>query len=234
MKTNFKLKALLFAFCILLVVGWVYAVCGTCGHPYRSEAQKASCGTGKDTCFKKVVPAEQMATAPVDFTLTDINGKQVQLSKLRGKFVVLEWTNYDCPFVKPHYTPEKQTTAEITRKYADNDVIWLTINSTYYATAEATKAWAEKLNLPQTILMDTDGKVGRLLGATNTPHIFILGKDGKILYRGTLDNAPLGKPADDFYINYADRALGELTAGKPVSIIETRAYGCTVKYPPEK
>jgi len=73
-----------------------------------------------------------------------------------------------------------------------------------------------------------------LLGATNTPHIFIFDTEGKQAYRGALDNAPLGKPTDEIYINYADKALNELTSGKPVSVIETRPYGCSVKYPPDK
>jgi peroxiredoxin len=168
-----------------------------------------------------------------DFTLKDLDGNSVALSDFKGKIVVLEWTNYDCPFVKAHYTPETMTTAKLARKYADSDVVWLTINSTHYATAESTKKWAEPLNLPQTILMDADGKAGKLYGAVTTPHIFILDSNGDLAYQGALDNAPLGKVQGDTYVNYADQAVAELTAGKPVTVKQTTPYGCSVKYPPQ-
>lgn len=167
-----------------------------------------------------------------DFTLTDINGKTVQLSSFEGrKIVVLEWTNYDCPFVKAHYSKEVPTSTGLFLKYKDKDVVWLTINSTHYATPEATKAWAEGLKLPQQFLMDADGKVGKLYGAQNTPELFIIDKQGKLVYQGAFDNAPLGKtPEGQPYLNYVDKALEELIAGKNVSIRETKPYGCTVKY----
>lgn len=167
-----------------------------------------------------------------DFTLTDLDGQSVSLRDFKGKIVVLEWTNYDCPFVKAHYTPETMTTAKLARKYADAGVVWLTINSTHYATAEAARKWAEPLNLPQRILLDPEGKAGKLFGATNTPHIFILDPKGELAYKGALDNAPLGKHEGP-YANYADAALQELTTGKDVSVKETMPYGCTVKYAPE-
>ena len=222
MKTKLRYKIPFSALTILLVGGWLYAHCGSCPGDNAKQA----------VCKKEKTEARTLAA--MDFTLKDLDGKPVPMSQFKGKIVVLEWTNYDCPFVKAHYKPQKQTTADLARKYADNDVVWLTINSTFYSTAEATKAWVEELNLPQTILMDTDGKAGRLFGAKTTPHIFIFDKEGKLAYRGALDNAPLDKPADEIVSNYADKALSELTSGKPVSIIETRPYGCSVKYPPEK
>lgn len=172
------------------------------------------------------------ATDEKNFTLKDLDGESVSLSDYEGKIVVLEWTNYDCPFAKAHYTPDTMTTAKLARQFADKDVVWLTINSTHYATAESTKKWAEPLDLPQKVLMDTDGKVGRMYGAETTPHIFILDRNGDIAYQGALDNAPLGKVQNGKYVNYAQQALEELTAGKPVSVKQTTPYGCSVKYPP--
>ena len=113
-----------------------------------------------------------MSAEPVkapDFKLTDANGKEVQLSKLLGHVVVLEWANYDCPFVKAHYNKKTHTMKDLAAKYADKKVVWLTINSTHYATAETNKAWAEQHQLKQPVLLDADGKVGKLYGAKNHP-----------------------------------------------------------------
>ena len=174
-----------------------------------------------------VAPAGAAVAKSLDFTLTGHNGKQVKLSDYAGKTVVLEWLNYDCPFVKPHY--EARTFANLAKKYAGNGVVWLTVNSTEYATGQTNKAWAQKYNLTRPILDDRAGKVGRLFGATNTPHMFILDTAGKIVYDGAIDNAPLGKVEGE-YVNYVDKALAGLTAGKSVSLAKTKPYGCTVKY----
>jgi peroxiredoxin len=164
-----------------------------------------------------------------NFTLKDLDGKSVSLSDFKGKIIVLEWTNYDCPFVKAHYMPETMTTAKLAKKYGEAGVIWLTINSTHYATSESAKQWAKPLELPQRILMDPDGTAGKLFSAKTTPHIFILDSKGELAYQGALDNAPLGKHEGD-YVNYTDKALLELTTGKEVSVKETIPYGCSVKY----
>lgn len=172
------------------------------------------------------------AKAP-DFTLTGVNGQPVQLSALKGKIVVLEWTNYDCPFVKPHYGEQKYTMRDLAARYADKNVVWLTINSTHYATVETTRAWAEKHQLKQKVLVDKDGNVGKRYGAKTTPHIFIVNAAGNIAYRGAIDNSPRGRiPEGQEYVNYVDVALAELTAGKDVTVTETQSYGCSVKYPP--
>jgi peroxiredoxin len=195
----------------------------------KQACKKTCCGEGGECC--KAAAGPVLGAAAPDFTAKDINGKDVQLSQLKGKIVVLEWTNYDCPFVKPHYTEGVMTTANLATKYKDKDVVWLTINSTHYATAETNKKWAEEKKLPQTVVVDSSGKVGTLYKATNTPQMFIVGKDGKLAYTGAIDNAPRGKtPEGETYVNYVDSALAELTAGKQVSTPKTKPYGCTVKY----
>jgi len=170
------------------------------------------------------------AKAP-DFTLANYDGKEVSLADYAGKIVVLEWLNYDCPFVKHHYETQN-TMIDLAKKYADKDVVWLGINSTDYATPEANKAFAEKHSVPYLILDDHKGDVGHAYQATNTPGMFVIDKEGKIVYRGAIDNAPFGKLSEGQTekINYVDKALAELIEGKEVSTPKTQPYGCTVKY----
>ncbi len=166
-----------------------------------------------------------------NFTLTNYDGKPIQLSGLTKKIVVLEWFNYDCPFVKAHY--REQTTKKLVEKYKKQDVVWLLINSTHYMNQQNNKDFAEANQIKFPILMDQDGKVGKLYGAMTTPHIFVIDKNGKIAYQGAYDNAPLGKkPEKEQYVNYAEKAVDELLAGKKVTISKTKPYGCSVKYPP--
>lgn len=169
-----------------------------------------------------------------DFTLADPNGQSVSLSDFRGeKIVVLEWTNYDCPFVKAHHREE--TFKKLAAKYPQKEVAWLTVNSTHYATAEDHKAFVKGHQPRSTLLADASGEVGRLYGAKTTPHLYVIDKEGTLVYEGAIDNAPLGRvPEGQEYVNYVDRALQELRADEPVSQPETKPYGCSVKYPPEE
>jgi peroxiredoxin len=221
-----KIKQIISLICVLVISGLAVADCGTCGSGEKLEHKDEKKACSSD-CQKACCATQ---TAP-DFTLKDINGKVVQLSTLKGKTVVLEWTNYDCPFVKPHYDTELKTMSKLAAKYADQGVIWLTINSTHYATVETNKAWAEKHQLKQAVLVDGDGKVGKLYQAKTTPHMFVIDKEGKIAYQGAIDNAPMGKkPEDQELVNYVDKALAELLADKKVEIAKTKSYGCSVKY----
>lgn len=172
------------------------------------------------------LPASEVAKAP-DFTLTDQNGTAHTLSGFAGKIVVLEWLNPDCPFVKRHHET-KTTMADLAKAYADKGVVWLGINSTHYFDTAKNKAFVTRLNLPFAVLNDSDGKVGKLYGATRTPEMFIIHKDGTIAYHGAIDDDPKGDKTT--IVNYVQQALDELLAGKPVSIAHTAPYGCTVKY----
>jgi peroxiredoxin len=166
------------------------------------------------------------STAPA-FTLQDQNGNNVSLSDYAGKIVVLEWFNENCPFVKRHYA--SGDISETAVKYAGDGVVWLAINSTHDNTVSSNKAAANAWNMNRPILDDASGTVGHEYGATNTPEIFVIGKDGKIAYEGAFDNDPQGDKSSD-KINYAAQALDEILAGKSVSVPETKAYGCTVHY----
>jgi peroxiredoxin len=201
----------------------------------------AACCAAEAAAKGHTCALEKCPGAAPDFALTDQNGKEVKLSDLIGKkIVVLEWANWDCPFVKPHYN-EKTFTRLIDKYVAkeketdpDKDVVWLTINSTHYAKPEDNLAWAKQNNLSHPLLADPTGAVGRLYNATNTPQMFVIDKHGHIAYQGAIDNAPLGKvPEGAEYINYVDQALTDLAAGKPVTVAQTKPYGCTVKYPPQ-
>jgi peroxiredoxin len=170
-----------------------------------------------------------------DFTLKNYDGKEFKLADFKGKIVVLEWINRQCPFVRYHYE-KKSTMQKLAAKYKkDKKVVWLAIDSTNFHKTADNKKFAEKNKIKHPILDDSTGKIGRAYHATNTPHMFIINTDGNIVYNGAVDNAPLGRvPKNKEYVNYVDKALGELTSGKTVSIAKTKPYGCTVKYKREK
>ena len=120
---------------------------------------------------------------------------------------------------------------ELANKYKEKGVIWIAINSTAHATAEKSEEFAKKHQLSYMIIDDSSGEIGHAYGARTTPHMFILDKQGLVVYAGAIDNAPLGRVEQrQEIINYVDNALAELTEGKSVSTAETKAYGCTVKY----
>ena len=161
-----------------------------------------------------------------DFTLPDLNGTQVTLSKIEG-VRVLEWVNPDCPFVQRHYTAG--TMKKLASDYGAKGVSWLTINSTNYMTAEANQKFAQAHGLSQNLLLDPCGAVAHLYGAATTPHMFVLDASGKIVYAGAIDSDPRGTGGAGV-TNYVAAALDELLSGKPVSTPETTPYGCSVKY----
>jgi peroxiredoxin len=187
--------------------------------PPEAKTHKAKAAT------RPAKPAEQLAP---QFALHDQDGKKVSLSDYAGKTVVLEWFNPDCPFVRYHYRPETRTMARLAGKYRDKGVVWLAINSTHYFDREKNKAFHAKHKLPYAVLDDHAGDVGRAYGAKTTPHMFVVDAKGRIVYRGAIDDNPLGKKPTTR--NHVDAALAELVAGKKVSRPETRPYGCSVKY----
>ena len=181
-------------------------------------------------CEKGEPPAAMEAAkkAPA-FTLKSFDGKDISLSDYKGKIVVLEWFNDECPFVKYHYE-KTSTMIDLANKYKDKNVVWLAVNSTSHTTPEQNKAFKAKHELPYPILDDRSGKVGRAYDAKNTPHMYIIDTSGNIVYQGAIDNSPMGENKEGA-VNYVDKALTELTGGQPVSTAKTKPYGCTVKYP---
>jgi peroxiredoxin len=164
-------------------------------------------------------------TAP-DFSLRDQNGNEVKLTAFRGKIVVLEWINPDCPFVQRHYN--NGTMKKLAEKYQGQNVVWLAVNSTHYMDDSNNRHWAERFKLPYPILDDKAGTVGELYGAKTTPHMFIIDAQGKLVYDGAIDDDPRGQSQSP--LPYVDNALQQLVKGESVDVAETRPYGCSVKY----
>jgi peroxiredoxin len=163
--------------------------------------------------------AELGKKAP-DFALKDTYGKTFTLKEFKDKIVVLEWVNHKCPFVVKHH--DKGTMQDLYKKYAEKGVIWLGIDSSHFAESEPNRVYSAQKELNYPVLQDADGKTGKAYGATNTPHMFIIHKDGTLVYDGAID--------DRGEKNYVEMALDELLAGKEVSTPHTDPYGCTVKY----
>ena len=173
--------------------------------------------------------------AAPDFSLTDAKGNTHSLAQQRGKYVVLEWFNPKCPFVKKHY--DSGNMQKLQEEFSSKGVVWLTINSSAPGTwgnlapEQAESKLAEWRTHQTALLLDPEGKAGRAYGAKNTPNMVVINPDGKIVYEGAIDNKATPNPADiPDSINYVKVALDELLAGKPVTTSRTKPYGCAVEY----
>lgn len=163
------------------------------------------------------------------FTLTDQNGKEHSLSDYEGKVVVLETFNEQCPYVMKFYREGHMNRQA--EKYAEQDVVWLAINPTAGTSVESNKAIAEKWEIDRPLLDDAGGAVAATYRATNTPHMYIIDKDGTLKYMGAIDSNNSNKTADIAdATNYVDQALEAVLAGNEVQTPETKAYGCVIKY----
>lgn len=184
-----------------------------------------------NSCFAEAVVGK---LAP-DFTATDSLGNRHSLSEYKGKFVVLEWMNHGCPFVRKHY--EGGNMQKLQSDYTAKGVVWLSIASSgpgkegYMTPDQANTAIAEKHSAATALLLDADGKIGRLYGARTTPHMFIVGPDSNLIYAGAIDdNSSTRSSSIAGAKNYVAKALDEALAGKAVSEPNTEPYGCSVKY----
>jgi len=161
------------------------------------------------------------------FTLKDQDGAEVDLAKLRGKIVVLEWTNPDCPFAQRH--AEAKTMSTLADRYRGKGVVWLGVDSTSYLDAARDRTWRSEHKLPYPVLDDHKGTVGTAYGAKTTPHMFVIDGTGTVVYEGAIDDDATGDKGKQAR-NYVAEALDEVTAGQPVKLAETKPYGCSVKY----
>lgn len=172
--------------------------------------------------------------AAPEFQLTDLAGESHKLSDYRGKTVVLEWFNPECPFVVYAHGEGPLNDLAKTTVSGDDDVVWLAINSSAEGKQGAGKAVNEKAtgdwNMDHPVLLDPEGKVGRQYGAKTTPHMYIIDPEGKLVYQGALDNAPFGKLKDPSLNIYVRQGLEAMKAKKPLDPAETKPYGCSVKY----
>lgn len=195
---------------------------------------------GASLCSAAISMAEsktEIDKAAPDFTLPGSDGKEHTLSSYKGKIVVLEWLNYECPFVKKHYHEPQKNMQTLQETATQDGIVWLSISSSaegkqgYLTAADAQKLVVEKGTKSSATLLDHDGKVGKLYGARTTPHLFIIDAQGTLRYMGAIDDKA-STDADDIANskNYVKQALDELRAGKKVTESVTESYGCSIKY----
>ncbi|OAI28785.1 MULTISPECIES: redoxin domain-containing protein [Methylomonas] len=187
-------------------------------------------------CLAAAANAEPVVGQPAPtFTAAAAEGGNLNLADLRGKTVILEWTNHECPFVQKHY--QSGNIPKLQKQAAAQGVVWLqVISSAPGKQGNIDAATAKQLNqtrgaTPANTVFDASGAVGKLYGATNTPQLFIIDPKGILLYKGGIDSIQSADPADIAQAeNYISAALADLAAGKPISKAVTKPYGCTVKY----
>jgi hypothetical protein len=186
-------------------------------------------------CAANLALAATAGQAAPDFTVADSNGKPVRLADYRGKFVVLEWTNPDCPFVQKHYNSANMPALQ--KEWGAKEVVWLTINSTNrssseYKTGAQMNSWMQGHNgTPKAILIDADSATGTKYAARTTPQMFVIDPKGAIVYAGAIDDKRSTRVEDTkTATNYVRVALNEAMAGKAVTTPNTTPYGCSVKY----
>jgi peroxiredoxin len=224
-----KLVAALFVGMSLVGASSALAQATTSDKPAQPSHEKHD-GLAKHDKHDEQATAKVGEKAP-SFELKDTDGKTVKLEDFKGKIVVLEWFNPDCPFIVKHHEKNK-TMVNTYGQFKDKGVVWLAINSSaagkegngLQKNAEAKKNW----NLPFPILLDESGKVGKAYGAKNTPHMFIINKDGVLAYNGAIDDN--NSPETAGKTNYVEKALNQLVKGETVTTAETKPYGCNVKY----
>jgi peroxiredoxin len=169
--------------------------------------------------------AEVGKPAPA-FTLKDETGKEHSLAQYKGKVVVLEWTNPECPFVKRHY--ESDTMATTLKGFDAKKVVWLAVDSTAHNTPAKSAEWKKGEGFTYPVLQDASGTVGKSFGAKTTPHMYVIDEQGVVRYAGAIDDDPRGK--NEKKTNHVKTTVDALLTGKPVPAATTTPYGCSVKY----
>ena len=170
----------------------------------------------------------EIGKAAPDFTVKDINGKTHNLSDYKGKIVVLEAYNLDCPYVANHYNTGAMQ--ELQGNVTGKDVVWLTVNPNYSDAAKAKKEAEAKKIKATAVVHDPAGKIGKAYGFKTTPHMVVIGKDGKVAYNGAIDDKAETEGDPRGAKNYVKEAVAKLQAGEPVSVAKTKPYGCGIKY----
>lgn len=177
----------------------------------------------------------EVGQAAPDFIAVDINENEQTLSQYKDKIVVLEWNNPGCPFVVKHY--ESKNMQNLQQYATTNDVVWLTINSSApgkqgnMSTEEAQSLFKEQGLYSTAYILDQDGTIGKLYGASTTPHMFVIDPMGNIAYAGAIDDKPTFDQADiEGANNYVKMAVDSLLAREEIETASTEAYGCSVKY----
>lgn len=169
------------------------------------------------------------------FTAVDTRGNSHALSDFRGKPVILEWTNHDCPYVRKHYNSGNMQSQQ--KKATASGAVWLSIISSapgkqgHVSAAEADALTTQRNAAPSAVILDERGEIGRLYGAKTTPHMYLIDSEGTLVYMGGIDSIPSSNPADiEKATQYVPTALAQVMNGEPVTSNITRPYGCSVKY----
>jgi peroxiredoxin len=179
------------------------------------------------------VDEPEVGKAAPSFTATDTEGVSHSLSDFRGKFVVLEWLNFGCPFVRKHYDTGNMQALQ--RRYLDKDVVWLSVVTTAEGAMPegetVAASVAERNGAPTAILLDEGGALGRTYDARTTPHMYIVDPEGTLRYMGAIDDRPTTEKEDvEGATNYVAEALDAAMAGEDITVSLTKPYGCNVKY----
>ena len=177
----------------------------------------------------------QTGTTAPGFTATDSKGKQHTLAAYKGKVVVLEWTNHECPYTIKHYTTGNMQALQQSATAAGT--VWLTVASSrpgaqgHVNALEADKLTDDRKAQPTAVLLDPKGELGQLYAARTTPHMYIIDPQGMLVYMGAIDDQPTSNPASvKVARNFVRDALDAVAAGRLVVMASTRPYGCTIKY----
>lgn len=181
------------------------------------------------------IAAPDVGAAAPAFSLPGADGKTHSLGDYKGRYVVLEWTNHECPFVKKHYGSGNMQAQQ--KELTKDGAVWLSIVSSapgkqgHVDAATAQKLTKDRDAAPTAVLLDADGKVGRAYDAKTTPHLFLIDPQGTLVYRGGIDSIPSADPADIARATpYLKAAYAEAKAGRAVKESSTRPYGCSIKY----
>jgi peroxiredoxin len=191
-------------------------------------------GTGISYAAETASPAAAVGKPAPAFTLTDTTGKKRGLADGAGKYMVLEWVNFDCPFVRKHY--DSGNMQKLQKTYTGKGVVWYSICSSAngrqgnYASEKVNELMKKNNAVPTAYLQDADGTVGRAYGATATPHMYVINPKGVLIYAGAIDDNSSADISEKANTNYVAKALDEAMANKPVSVATSPAYGCSVKY----
>lgn len=217
----------------VFALAFLLAACAT-DAPDDPSADASVAGTAAETAADSASVPVPGAAAPA-FTLTATDGTAHSLADFAGRTVVLEWLNYDCPFVGKHYGGGAMQALQA--EAAADSVVWLSIVSSapgeqgHFSPAEMDARTAEEGGRQMAVLMDPDGVVGRRYGALTTPHMFVIDADGRVVYNGAIDDRPSSDAASlDGARNYVREALAAVAAGRAPETTRTQPYGCNVKY----
>jgi peroxiredoxin len=201
----------------------------------RRQALTALAATALAMPGRSAAASVQTGLPAPDFTVTDTKGVQRTLSAYRGRTVVLEWTNHECPYTAKHYATGNMQALQAAA--TGSGVVWLTVVSSrpgeqgYVEAAQADQLTASRGAKPTAVVLDPSGKLGHLYGAATTPHMFVIDGAGTLAYVGAIDDRPTANHASVAGArNYVREALDALAAGRPVAVAATRPYGCSVKY----